>query len=102
MVNGRFCIALGSYFTTEIGQYVDIVLANGTVIPCILGDQKADEHTDSLHVAHQTDGSVVEFIVDKQVLKEKAKTRGNISYCCDDWNSPVVQVRVYNQNIFDN
>jgi hypothetical protein len=102
MVDGRFCIALGSYFTEEIGQYVDIILENGTVIPCILGDQKADAHTDALHIAHRTDGSVVEFIVDRNALPERAQARGNISYCCDEWNSPVVQIKVYNNNYFEN
>ena len=101
MVEGRYCIALGSYFTTTIGQYIDIVLANGTVIPCILGDQKADAHTDSLHVAHRTDGSVVEFIVDKKVLPNTPKRMGNISYSYDEWRSPVVQIIVYDINIFD-
>lgn len=101
MVEGRYCIALGSYFTTTIGQYIDIVLANGTIIPCILGDQKADAHTDKLHIAHSTDSSVVEFIVDKKVLPYKPKTMGSISYSYEEWQSPVVQVVVYDINIFD-
>lgn len=101
MVEGRYCIALGSYFTTAIGQYINIVLANGTVIPCILGDQKANAHTDSLHIAHRTDGSVVEFIVDLDKLPRTPKIMGNISYSYDEWQSPVVQVIVYNINVFD-
>lgn len=101
MVEGRYCIALGSYFTTTIGQYIDIVLANGAIIPCILGDQKADAHTDSLHIAHRTDGSVVEFIVDLDKLPRTPKIMGNISYSYDEWQSPVVQVIVYDINVFD-
>ena len=100
MVDGRYCIALGSYFTTAIGQYVDIVLANGTVIPCILGDQKADIHTDDLHIAHP-DGSIVEFIVDMDVIASLARKMGNMSYAYDEWRSPVVQVIVYDINHFD-
>jgi hypothetical protein len=100
MVNGRYCVALGSYFTTTIGQYVDIVLANGTIIPCILGDQKANAHTDQLHIAHMSDGSIVEFIIDKTVLPEIPKKMGNISYSYDEWQSPVVQVIVYDINEF--
>lgn len=101
MVDGRYCIALGSYFTRTIGQYIDIVLANGTVIPCILGDQKSDAHTDSLHVAHSVDSSVVEFIVDKKILPDLPRKMGSISYSYDEWRSPVVQVIVYNINIFN-
>jgi len=100
MVDGRYCIALGSYFTTTIGQYIDIVLKNGVVIPCILGDQKSDAHTDKRHIAHRTDKSIVEFIVDKNKLPHQAKIIGNISYCCDEWQSPVVQIIIYDKNFF--
>ena len=31
--DGRFTIAVGTYFNTAIGQYFDLVLENGTVIP---------------------------------------------------------------------
>ena len=100
MVNDRFCIALGGYFTDIIGQYVDIVLENGTIIPCILGDQKAREHTDNMNISHLTDGSILEFIVDKPMLNDIPRKMGNISYCCDEWMSPVSQVIVYNTNFF--
>ena len=101
-VNGRYCIALGSHFTTKIGQYVDIVLKNGTVIECILGDQKSDSHTDDLKIAHRKDGSIVEFIIDKKVLNEKILyVYGNMSYLYSEWKSPVVQVIVYDTNYFD-
>ena len=42
MVDGRFCIAVGTAVTKKMGQYIDVVLENGTVIPCIAADQKAD------------------------------------------------------------
>ena len=105
MADGRYCIALGSYFVTRIGQYVDIVLENGTIIPCILGDQKSDNHTDALHIAHP-DGSIVEFIIDKNVISSKVYNKehtgsGNVSDCYAEWRSPVVQVIVYDINIFD-
>ena len=101
-VEDRYCIALGSYFTTEIGQYVDVVLKNGTIIHCILGDQKDDAHTDKLHIAHKSDGSIVEFIVDVKKLDEIPKLMGNISYVHPEWKSPVVQIIVYDKNVFDN
>ena len=100
-IEDRYCIALGSYFTTEIGQYIDVVLENGTVIECILGDQKADRHTDDKHIAHLTDGSVVEFIIDKDVMNDRVEEIGNISFLYEEWKSPVVQIIVYDINIFD-
>lgn len=93
-VNGRYCIALGSYYTTIIGKYVDIILKNGTVIPCIIADCKADKDTDSRNIMHP-DGSLVEFVVDANVLDSMAKKMGDISYAQKDWNSRVSKVKVY-------
>lgn len=94
-VNGRYCIAVGTAYTTQIGQYLDLVLENGTVIPCILGDCKADEHTDSTNRITVHDGSLVEFIVDKSVLESNAKRMGNIHYACEEWKSRVVKIILY-------
>lgn len=100
-VNGRYCIALGSYFTTSIGQYVDVVLENGTVIECILGDQKSNAHTEWPHVAHP-DGSVVEFIIDRKVIDPYIYyTTGNVSFLYEEWKSPVAQIVVYDVNFFN-
>lgn len=101
MVDERYCIAVGSYFTTKIGQYMDIVLANGTVIPCILGDCKANAHTDKLNIAHMSDGSVVEFVVDQSKFIRKPRRSGDASDCCPEWDSPVVQIKIYNYNVFE-
>ena len=64
MSQGRYCIAVGSFYTTKIGQKIDLVLSNGTILKCILGDCKSDEHTDPTHRFHAIDGSVAEFVVD--------------------------------------
>lgn len=99
-VNSRYCIALGSYFNADIGQYVDVVLNNGTVIPCIVGDRKADIHTDANNI-FTSNGCCTEFIVDMSVLNTKAKNMGNMSVCCEEWNSSVKKIIVYETNIFN-
>lgn len=95
MVNGRYCVALGSYYTTTIGQYVDIELENGSVIQGILADCKDDKHTDDTNRINPN-GSVVEFVVDTKSLYRKAKIMGDISYI-NGWNSKVVNIRVYDK-----
>ena len=65
MVNGRYCIAVGSYYTTKIGQYLDIELENGEVIKAILADCKADIHTDATNRMNPN-GSVIEFVVETE------------------------------------
>ena len=95
MVNGRYCIALGSYYTTTIGQYVDVELENGKVIKGILADCKSDAHTDSTNRINPN-GSVVEFVVDTRALDYASMIMGDISYV-NGWDSKVVNVRVYDK-----
>lgn len=95
MIKERYCVALGSHFGCEIGQYFDLVLANGTVIPCIMSDQKANKHTDSANIITVDTNCLSEFIVDRHSLKYEAKRDGDISSCYEEWNSPVVQIKVY-------
>lgn len=94
MVNGRYCLAVGSYYTTKIGTYIDLVLANGTIIKCILADCKADAHTDTTH-RQNPNGSITEFIVDINKLNKKAKQMGDISYCNENWHGEIAEVRIY-------
>lgn len=99
-INGRYCVAIGSHFTEDIGQYFDLILENGTVIPCILADQKADEDTDSDGIFTLYNGCATEFIVDVDNLNYAAKRDGDISSCCEEWNSPVSIIKLYEKNVF--
>ena len=95
MVDDRYCVALGSYYTTTIGQYVDIELENGVVIKGILADCKADIHTDSTNRINPN-GSVVEFVVDTESLEHIPRIMGDISYT-NNWDSKVVNIKVYDK-----
>lgn len=94
MVGGRYCIAVGSRFTSKIGTKIDVVLENGNVLRCIVGDQKSDLHTDSTHSYHRADGSWVEFIVNRNVLDHAAQTSGNIS-SISGFGGPIEKMIVY-------
>lgn len=95
MVDDRYCVALGSYYTKTIGQYVDIELANGKVIKGILGDCKSDAHTINNNTMHP-DGSVVELIVDTDSLDSTVRKMGDVSYV-NGWDSKVVNIKVYDK-----
>jgi hypothetical protein len=99
MYYNRYCVALGSAFDLEIGQYFDLILENGVIIPCIMADQKAPMHTDSSNIITVASGCMSEFIVDTDVLEEDARIMGDVSYCCDEWQSKVAQVVTYEKNI---
>lgn len=91
----RYCVALGSYFTTDIGTYIDIILQNGTIIHCILADCKADKDTDNLHIRTMYDGSIVEFVVDTNYIDHNVLKTGDISKTCPEWESPIIKVIIY-------
>ena len=99
-VDHRYCVAIGTAFNTDIGDYVDLILENGEVIPVIIADIKADKHTDYRNIATKVNGCVSEFIVDMEVLHKEAKKNGSISFCKKEWDSPVVTIKIYNKNIF--
>ena len=42
-------------------------------------------------------GCLTEFVVDSSKLNKDAKRMGDISYCCEEWNSRVEKVRVYDK-----
>lgn len=100
MFDNRYCVAIGTGFNADVGTYFDLILANGTVIPCIVADIKSNKHTDSSHMVTVASGCLTEFVVDSSSLNRMAKRMGDISYCCDSWNSRVEKVRVYEKNIF--
>lgn len=87
-VNGRYCAAVGSYYTRDIGRYFTIVLTNGRMIPCILADCKQDGHTDPTH-RQNPNGSVVEFIVNTSSLPLTARKMGDCSYCTSYWDCDI-------------
>ena len=97
-VNGRYCVAVGSAFTTEIGTYIDLVLENGEIIPCILADCKDDEDTDINNIITH-DGSLAEFVVDTDFLSKTVKYTGDISNATENWKSKIIEVRVYERKV---
>lgn len=60
---GRYLVALGFAYADTVGEKIDIVMENGTIIPVMIGDFKATEDTDANQSITVHDGSIVEFIV---------------------------------------
>ena len=101
MYDGRYCIAVGTGVTSNVGTYVDLILENGTVIPCIIGDIKSDVHTDASNILTVHSNCCSEFIIDKIQFDETAKRRGDCSYVCDEWRSKVVKIKVYDIDVIN-
>lgn len=92
--DGRWCVAVGSYYSTEIGKCIDICLKNGTVITGVLSDCKSDKDTDSTR-RQNPNGSIVEFIVNESSLSKEVKKHGNCAYAYPQWESEVDHIDIY-------
>lgn len=93
-----YVIALGSYYTTTIGTRVDLVMDNGSVVRCVVGDIKADKDTDVMNRQHNVDNSVVEFIVNTDTLCSEVKSHGDASYGDPRLMGEIKAIRVYKEN----
>ena len=72
--NGFIGVALGSYYG-EIGSKFYITLDTEIVIPVVKVDAKSDAHTVN-GCSQSVDGSVIEFVIDKQIAGEFFGVRG--------------------------
>lgn len=101
-IGERYCIAVGSGYCKTIGTKIDLVLEDGTIVKCILGDAKSDRHTDeATHTYHvggyengvyyEGDGSVAEFIVDSNVFR--SHNSGSVSWI-DGLGGKIIKVVV--------
>ena len=97
MIEGRYCMAIGTYFGASVGQYIDVVLENGIVINGVVGDIKADVDTESNNIFTSVNGCCSEFIVDADVIPNNVRFSGNVSNLYEEWNSPVASIQVYEQ-----
>ena len=92
MIDDRYLVAIGTYFEAPCGSVIDIILENGTIIPAIVGDIKADADTDIWHIFTEN-GCATEFIVDAE--NTNAQLTGDVSSLYDEWQSKVKAIRVY-------
>lgn len=96
-VNDAYCVALGTYYGTELGTYYLITLDTGSKFFCILCDVKSDKHTDPTHRFTVSNGCAIEFYVDPSVFGGLAKRMGNISYV-DGFEGEIISIeKVLNQ-----
>ena len=93
-VDERYCIAVGSYYTQSIGTYIDVVMENSSTIHCILGECKRNRDTDSTN-RQNTNGSVVEFIVNTSLMPSMVRKMGNCSYSCEEMKGEIESIIVY-------
>ena len=92
MVDGFYCVALGSYYGTKIGTKYKITLEGGKEINVILCDQKSNRHTDSKHQYARRNKDVVEFYVEKRRIP--AGVRGDYGRL-EQFSGKIVSIEKY-------
>lgn len=97
MIGNRYCVAVGSYYTKDIGTKIDFILSyegKQHVLKCIVADSKSDNDTINKHRIH-SDGSVVEFIVKTKYLSNSTKITGNVSCTGKKFKGKILKIKVY-------
>ena len=64
VINGRYVIACTTTYG-KVGDYLDVVQSDGTVIPCVIGDIKSSGDAGCNKWGHMDGKNVIEFVVDK-------------------------------------
>jgi len=100
-IDDRYCVALGTYYTSYIGEIFNVTLDNGKVIKCIVGDVKSDKHTDENHMYAIASDNILEFIVDADCINELSKQYGNMSFSNLEGQIVSIQKVTY-QEVYDN
>ena len=89
-----YCVALGSYYSTNIGDRFVITLDTGNTYTVVLADCKADIHTDVNNQFRwaRTYKNVIEFIVDSDKLSNDVRNSGNMG-TYDNLNGNIVSIQ---------
>lgn len=97
MVENRYCVALGSFYSKKIGVKVDLVLSykgKTHILKCITADCKSDRDTVNRHRIHK-DGSVAEFVVNTRTLSRRVRKMGDISFAGKKFRGKIIKLKIY-------
>jgi len=77
--NGKYIIAVGTYYAEEVGKELIIEFDTGNCIYAIVGDIKMDNHTDENNQYIPMNGNIIEFIVDIDKMDDLLLKLGDVS-----------------------
>lgn len=100
-VDGRYVVATSASKDgglAYVGQCLDVVLTDGTVIPCIVGDIKSSKDANWTVFGHMSSSSsicIIEFIVDKEMWYNTGHANPGRPSCKPEWSSPLDHIILY-------
>lgn len=77
--DGYYVVALGTYYSSTVGERFKITLDTGEELYCEVGDVKANCDTDETNRYVPINGNIVEFIVDTKKLPKEVRFMGTVS-----------------------
>ena len=95
-VGDRYVVATTTTFG-NVGDYIDVVQEDGTIIKCIIGDIKSQKDANCTKWGHSNGHDVVEFVVDKSSWYG---TNKSVTGYHPDWNKNIDSI-INKGNYFD-
>lgn len=77
-IGDAYLVAMGSYYGRELGSTFQVTLSNGNSFSVMLCDMKDDRHTDANNQICLSNGSVIEFYVDTDVMPSIVRQMGTV------------------------
>lgn len=99
-IGDDYCIALGTYYAKNCGDRFEIVLDTGLTFTAIVGDIKADSHTDYKNQYVPMGygfGNIIEFIVDNDKIHDDIWIYGDISQY-KQFEGSITEIRLIERN----
>lgn len=90
-VGDYYCVAMGSYYSTTLGDLFEIKTEGGTY-KVILCDYKSNYHTDAKNQYTTHNNCVTEFYVDMNTLNSTVKQMGDVSYADSNFKGKIVSI----------
>ena len=77
-IGDDYCVAMGTYYSSTIGERFKITMSTGATFTVIISDIKSNRHTDSTHRYTARNGCMMEFLIDKSCLASCVRTSGSV------------------------
>lgn len=95
----RYLVALPVYWAggtfADIGRCVDIHMANGATLKCVLADLKKVEHSINGQGMYGANNEILEVICDKSQLIDAVKNSGDASKFGSAWEGEIESITAY-------
>lgn len=91
-IDGKPMVAVGTGWGVSVGDSAVITCDNGNSFEVVIGDAKANIHTDSTNKTTLSNNCRCEFIVDSKQLNPTIKTMGNVAVL-QQYNGYVINVQ---------